>query len=104
MSICHSNLDRLVAHNFEKVDLLEAYSTVNKLDIICLSETYLDSFILSDSDNLVIKCYELVKDDHPDNIKRDGVCAYIRETLSVRCLFNTYFKKCLILEVLSTIK
>ena len=40
---------------------------------------------------------------NPDNIKRDGVCAYIRETLSVRCLFNTYFKECLILEVLSTI-
>ena len=39
-----------------------------------------------------------------DNIKRDGVCAYIRETLSVRCLFNTYFKECLVLEVLSTIK
>ena len=27
------------------------------------------------------------------------VCLYIRESLPVTCLFNTYFKECLILEV-----
>ena len=94
----HWNLNRLVAHNFEKVNFLEAYSTDNKFDTIYLSETYLDSSILSNNDGLVIKGCKLVRDDHPGNIKKDVVCAYIRETLLMRCLFDTYLKKCLILE------
>ena len=37
-SICNWNLNSITAHNFEKVDLLEAYNTFKKIDIICLSE------------------------------------------------------------------
>ena len=37
--------------------------------------------------------------DHPNNVKRDGVCAYIRESLPARCLSNTYLQECLILEI-----
>ena len=92
LSICHWNLNSTAAHNFEKVKLLEAYNTVNKFDTICLSETCLDASVLSDNDNLVIKVYELARDDHPDNSKRGGVCAYVRESFQVRCLFNTYLK------------
>ena len=50
-SICHWNLNSLVAHNFEKVNLLEVYNTVNKFDIIFLSESFLDSSILIESNN-----------------------------------------------------
>ena len=72
LSICHWNLNSIAAHNFEKVNLLEACNTVNKFDIICLSETYLDSSILSDNDNLVIKGCKLVRDYHLDDIKKGG--------------------------------
>ena len=98
-SIYNWNLNSITAHNFEKVDLLEAYNTFKKIDIIYLSELCLDSSILSDNDNLIIKGYKLVRDDHPDDVNRDGICAYIRESLPVSCLFNTYFKECLILKV-----
>ena len=40
--VCHRNLNSHAAHNFAKVRLLETYNTVNKFDIICVSETYLD--------------------------------------------------------------
>ena len=40
-SICHWNLNSLTAHDFEKVTLLEAYITVNKFDIICLSKSFI---------------------------------------------------------------
>ena len=70
LSICQWNFNCTAAHNFEKVNPLEAYNTVNKFDVICLSETHLDSHILSDNDNLVIKGYKFVRDDHPDDIKR----------------------------------
>ena len=43
-----------------------------KHDLIWLSETYLDS---STPDGLLeIDGYTLVRLDHPNNIKRDGVC------------------------------
>ena len=42
-SISHWNLNILTAHSFEKVNLLEAYNTVNKFDIICPSDFFLDS-------------------------------------------------------------
>ena len=42
-----------------------------------MPETYLDS---TTSDNLLeIDGYNLVRADHPDNIKRGGVCIYYKE-------------------------
>ena len=60
-SVCHWNLNSLAAHNFEKVGLLEAFNTINKFDIICVSESYLDSTFLSDSEGINIKSYKLVR-------------------------------------------
>ena len=91
LSVFHWNLNIIAAHNFKKVNLLEAYNTVNTFDIVYLSETDLDSSIFFDDDNLVSKVYELVRDDHPANIKRGGVCAYIRQSLPVRCLVNSQY-------------
>ena len=41
----------------------------------------------------------MVRADHPNNIKRSGVCAYFRESLAVRVVANHYLSECLILEV-----
>ena len=92
-------MNSLTAHNFEKVYLLEAYNTVNKFDIICLSESFLDSSILTENNNLKINGYKMVRADHPNNVKRGGVCAYTRESLSVRNFTNSYLNECLTLEV-----
>ena len=80
----------MAAHNFEKRNLLEVYNTINKFDNICLSESYLDSSIASDNNDLSTKGYKLYRADYPNNIKRDGVHAYIMEWVPVRCLSNTY--------------
>ena len=45
LSVCYWNLNSICAHNFTKLPLLRAYVSVHKFDIICLSETYLDSSI-----------------------------------------------------------
>ena len=47
--------------------------SVHKSDIIYLSETYLDSTVPLDNDNLVISGYNLIRSDHPSNTKRGGV-------------------------------
>ena len=72
LSICHWNLNRLCARNFIKLSLLRAYISINKIDIICLSETYLNSSIPSDDDNLELPGYNLVRADNPTNTKRGG--------------------------------
>ena len=65
-SICHWNLNSMTAHNFEKINILEAYNTINKFDVICLSESYFDSSIASDNDNLKAESFpkELKKNKH----------------------------------------
>ena len=73
-SICHWNLNSIIAHNFGKIFLLKAYAAIHKFDIICLSETYLDSSIPTNNDNLDIDGYNLLCSDHPSNAKRGGVC------------------------------
>ena len=53
--------------------LLRAYISVNKLDVISLSKTYLDSSIPSDDDNLELPGCNLVHTDNPTNTKRGSV-------------------------------
>ena len=65
--VCHWNLNSLSAHNLSGFTQLKAYISLYKHDFTCLSETYLDSTI---SDSLFeIHGYNLVRADHPNNIK-----------------------------------
>ena len=48
---------------FTKVSLLSAYISVHKFAIICVSETYLNSKIPFDDENLEIPGYNLVRED-----------------------------------------
>ena len=79
-------MNSLTANNFEKVNPLEAYNTVNKFDIISLSESFHNSSIRTENNNLKINGYKMVRADHPNNVNRGGVCAYVRETFLFRIL------------------
>ena len=54
-AVYHWNLNSMTAHNFKKINIHKAYNTINKFDVICLLESYLDSYIASDNDDLNIK-------------------------------------------------
>ena len=62
----------ILAHS--KLSLLEAYNAVHKYDILCISETYSDSSVSVDGTTLSLPGYNLVRSDHPCNVKRGGVC------------------------------
>ena len=64
-SICHWNLNSISAHNYTKISLLTAYVLVHNFDIICLSETYLNSETSTDDQNLETLGYCLLRADHP---------------------------------------
>ena len=91
-SVCHWNLDSIFAHDFAKIFLLKAYVAIHKFDIIYLSETYLNSSIPTNNDNLDIDGYNLVHSDHPSNTKRGGVCIYYRNYLPLRVIKINYLK------------
>ena len=90
----------MVAHSFTKVSVLQALSVTHDYDIICLSETFLDSSISNDDERVNIKGYNLLRTDHPSNKKRGDVCMYYKEQLPIikRDDLCT-LKECLITEI-----
>ena len=98
-SICLWNLNSIATHSFIKVSLLKAYITIYNYDVICLSETYLDSSILSNDKNLEIPGYELIRADHPSNSKRGGVCVYYRNSLPLKIQVIFYLQDCIVFEL-----
>ena len=41
----------------------------------------------------------MLRADHPNNVIRGGVCAYVRESLPVRNFSNSFLSECLTLQV-----
>ena len=63
-------------------------------------ETFLDSTIPRNDENININGYSLLRVDHPNDIKRGGVCIYFKEYLSLirRCNLSN-MKECLVTEI-----
>ena len=72
-SFCLWNLNSLTAQNYVKLCLLQACNSVYKHDVIYLSETYLDSLVLSGESDLDFPSNKMVRVDYPGKNKRDQV-------------------------------
>ena len=68
LSVSHWNLNSLSTSNFIKKDLLIAFNSIHDFDIICLSETYLDSSYAFDDKDLQIDNYTMIIADNPLDI------------------------------------
>ena len=79
LSCCHWNVSSILAHN--KRSLIIAYNTVQKFDMICISESYLNSSV--NENLLLIPGYHLLRADHLNNLKKGIVCLYHKENLSL---------------------
>ena len=88
-----------MAYTFSKLSLLEAYNVEHKFDMICLSETFLDSSIPSDNERLNMKGYKQIRADNPNNSKKGGVGIYYEEFLAARPVKVKNPNICLIFEV-----
>ena len=98
-SRCHWNLNSLTAHNYLKVSLLRVYVAIKKFDVVCLSETYLDSSNLSDDDNFNLPGYNVVRADHPSNTKKGGAWIYFKNSLPLKVLDIQLFQECINFEI-----
>ena len=70
LRFCHLNLNGLIAHDCIKITLIQAYITDQNFDIVCLSETFLNSSIQNDDHKLKIDGYNLIRSDHPSDSKK----------------------------------
>ena len=75
-------------NSFANVSLLTVYPSVNKFDIVYLSETFLSSKVVTDDENLLIPGYSIARVDHPFNKKRGNVCVLFVLLVYVLCVLN----------------
>ena len=99
MSVCHYSINSIAAHNFAKLSSLEAFNAVHNFDVICISESYLDSSFPTDDSALDLKGYKLVRADHPLDIKRGGTCVYYKEVMPIKFLNVINLPECLLFEI-----
>ena len=86
LSVFHWNLNSISVYNFIKLSSIQALNSIHKFDLLCISETYLDSSISSDNPDLTLDGYKLIRSDHPLDIKRGGALIYYKETLPIKFL------------------
>lgn len=73
----------LLAHDSQKLSFIEGCILIYEYDFTCMTETFLNSSVLGDSENVQVKGYKLIKAGHPVDLKRDGVFIYHREFVTV---------------------
>ena len=82
--ICHFNLNSIAAYSYAKLSFLTAYNLIHSFDIICLSETYLNSETPPNDTSLELPGYNLFRSDHPFNNKRGCVYIYDKSPIPLR--------------------
>ena len=95
---CHWNLNSICAHNFAKSSLLRAYVSVHKFDVICLSETYLDSS--TEDESLEISGCYLIRSDHPSNKKRVCIWIYYKNFLPLKVTGVCLLEECIAFDLI----
>ena len=86
-SICHWNVSTHV------------YKSFSFISIHFCPQTYLNSEIPSDDENLEIPGYNLVREDHSSNSKRGGVCAYYKSSLPFKVINVKYLQESISFEL-----
>lgn len=83
-----------------KILLLVAYISVHWFDVICISETFLESCTVLGDQNLEMKGHNLVRLDHPSNSKYGEVCIYYKQSLALRITNVEYLQEWIVFKVL----
>ena len=98
LGFCSWNLNSIIAHDFLRISLLEAYNSVFSYDLIGIVETHIDSTV--DEDKLALGGYRFIKNNHPQDIKRGCVGLYVKESLpSKDCFDLVTLPECVVSEI-----
>ena len=97
--ICHLNLNSIPAHNFQKLELFQGFILSNKVDILCLFETFLNSDISCDDNNFQLRGFDLINAEYRSNTKRGEVCIYYRNFLPLKLINVHYLNECITVKI-----
>ena len=90
---------KISAQSFTEVSLLTAYNFIYKIDITCVSETFLYSKTVANDPSLEIPGYKMYCPDHLSNCKRGSVCVFYKARLPLRVLNFSNLNECINSEV-----
>ena len=82
LNFCTWNLNSIRAHYCLRISLLEAYNSVYNYDLIGIVETHLNSTV--DENKIGLNGYSFHKSNHLQDVKREGVGLYMKESLPAR--------------------
>ena len=95
---CCWSLNSIIAHDFLRLALIEAYNSICKYDLLGIVETHLDNNI--NQERLAWKGYDLIACSNTSNIKRGGAGLYVRESLSQKNRPDmTTLPECIVCEI-----
>ena len=98
LNFCSWNLNSIIAHDFLRVSLIEAYNAVYSYDLIGKIETHLDSTV--NEDKLALDRYKFIKNNHPQNVKKGGVGLYIKKSFPSKDRFYLVtLPECVVSEI-----
>ena len=79
---------------------MEAFIKTNSIDIISLSETFLESTIPHNDERIYIRKYSMIRTDHTNNTKRGSVCIYFKKSLPLtRKIVICKLNECIVAEI-----
>ena len=82
LNFCAWNLNSLSAHDYFRVSLINAYNSVYNYNLIGIVETHLDS--TADESKLALNGNSFLRSNHPQDLTRDGVGLYVKDTFQAR--------------------
>ena len=87
------NLKSTTTHIFYKISLSIAYVLLHNLDVVCISERYLDSTTECNGNNPEIARYNLIRADKAYNSEIGGVFIFYKRSLVLRLIDVHYLKE-----------
>ena len=98
LPICYRNVNTICAHSCAKFYRLRANVCVHRFDIICLSETYLNSSV--DDKSLSIYINYLISSYHSSNKTRDSICIYYKNFLPLKVTGVRRLEECIAFDLI----
>ena len=86
LSVCHWNINGLLANNVVKIPLPEAFLETYKYDVVILSDTFITCKIKTDEYGVKINGCTMKRCDHPSDHHRGGVCVYHKASLPLQLM------------------
>ena len=65
-----------------------------------LPKLFWTQLFLPNDERLVLEGYNLIRVDHPNNVKRGGICLYLKSCLATRVCNISKLNECAIIEVI----